>query len=241
MTVGPIQGDGGAPGVVCCWPWSDPLGPQLNTVRRNRLGREVDAAEEVGCDPRAELATVERPRAFAHFTLVPGTSKDPWAPRYLGRVLARGVRRMILIDPYALHDDHHSGALDRFLRHLRLANGAQARVKTSRARPKVDSWTGARENPARVSEEQQKRRVALLKDRSTWLSITIVEGGFLEEHDRPIVLHTADDGYYRILLGHGLFGFEPACRRRSEGVWFEITREDFEADWAEARPGPGTR
>lgn len=37
--------------------------------------------------------------------------------------------------------------------------------------------------------------------------------------------------FYKIFLGQGLFGFHSACRRRSHGVWFEIT----ETEWNTAK------
>jgi hypothetical protein len=66
------------------------------------------------------------------------------------------------------------------------------------------------------------------------VQISVPFGGPLVEHDRTILIQLFQGGtdrFYRLLLGQGLFGFEANCRRRSEGVWFEISGNEFNAAW----------
>lgn len=56
----------------------------------------------------------------------------------------------------------------------------------------------------------------------------------LEEHDRVILWEVTEPSgrsCYRVLLGQGLVGFEGWCDRRSEGVFYRISTDEFDTEW----------
>lgn len=222
-----IDHDGPLPHVLWRWPWATPLGPAVDGVCRNRIGREADAAESVGRLPAAQSADFSQLGEFHHFVLYPGVRRDPGDERYLGRLMRHPVRRLLLIDPFILSGPTEAAALERFLDALHLAEGAEVHVK---AGPVPD--TAGRYHFQTAAAQQTV--VDRLSRRFPALRIRVPARGRLVEHDRVILfdLSSADGPrQYRALLGQGLFGFEDVCRRQSEGVWFRVSPDQFESDW----------
>ncbi len=226
-----VEGGGEIETSVWRWDWRYPFGPDIQGVCRNRLGRHDDALSELGAIPAAKPAAFPAFKAFHHFVLEPcRVTRDPFDPRYLGRLLAYPMQRLIFVDPYIMSGPTERDALDRFLGKLRTTAGSQVRVQTRQLRrtPGPHDFSNER--------EQEHARVALQTKHASRLHLQIhIEGHRrFSDHDRTIMLEVVQGGilrYYRVLLGQGLFGFEAKCNSRSEGVWFEIEQADFVAEW----------
>lgn len=232
--------DGGAPpsasllvdlddpknGTVWRWPWASPLSPTFAGADRSRLGRAALARTEIEQDPGPEPKPAKLPafRQFHAFQLQPGIRQDPWDGRYLGKVLSRKIQRLLLIDPYIMTGPETRDILDRFLRRIKPADTIETRVGTRPA---------PRGNPFHDPETQKRECRALEKThKNLGLKISISNPGRNQHHDRIILVETQDGGFRRILLGHGLFGFEQFSRQHSEGVWYEIDSKEFNQSWA---------
>jgi hypothetical protein len=226
-----INGSGTALEGVWCWDWSIPLSPKIDGVRRARLGRESAALAELGPQPGSEPAKLDALKEFHHFVLQPGIQQDPWDISYLGKLLQHPIRQLLLIDPHILCNREKRDILSHFLARIRQAPGLEVRVKTGRSK------SGDEFSDWKVQDRERKS----LEDRYSAINlrIHIPERAPLDEHDRPLLVRTADDRCYRILLGNGLFGFEAASRKKSEGVWFAISDRDFREEWDRFRTAQG--
>jgi hypothetical protein len=217
---------------VWCWDWSSPLSPTIDGVRRARLGREIDALDNLGPKPQCQPATLDALKEFHHFVLQPGIQQDPWDSGYLAKILRNPIRQLLLIDPHILCDREKRNILSRFLERVRTAPGIEVRVKAGRSqsRDEFSDW--------KVQDRERKALEA--RHTALKLSIYIPDRAPLDEHDRPLMVRLADGRCYRALLGNGLFGFEAVSRKRSEGVLFEISDRGFQEEWNRFRTPPPT-
>lgn len=211
------------------WPWNCPLGPEVDGVCRNRLGREQEAAETIDTNPTTSSLTLPILREFNEFTLEPGKRHNFFASQFLGNLLKHFIAGAVIIDPHTLHDPRKVAILDEFLRVLKVTEDAEVIVKTGRIRGEerkgnFTSW----------SEQDDAAKSITAKFASHRLKVTFPNDGYFVDHDRVIYLSTKKpdgDHYYKVILGQGLFGFHPACNKRSHGVWFEIS----EVEWTAAK------
>ena len=211
------------------WPWSQSLGPDVDDVCRNRLGREHEANETLEPAPVTKPLTLPKLREFYEFTLEPGRRHNFFSPHLLGNLLRHFVAGVIVIDPHIMHSDQQLSVLEDFVRQLKLTEDAQVKVKTSRVRS--DERRG---NFTSWSEQETAANNLKTRFKSHRLSVDFPSDGFFVDHDRVIYLQLRIQGeahFYKIILGQGLFGFHSACRRRSHGVWFEVGRDEWNAAW----------
>jgi hypothetical protein len=220
----------GGDGMIWRWPWKQPLSPEMDEVQRIRLNRYGLAKRELGIRPVTAEVTFPTFKEFHHFVLEPkAVTRDPFRPEYMGRILARPVHRILLVDPYILSGLLEVNALERFLATLRVTANVEIRVKTRALRSTPGPGDFATPTQQSAASHQLRTKYPKLN-----IQTKIVSPAGFSEHDRWIlvsVLQNNVPSYYRILLGHGLFGFDAACRKRSEGVWFEIEENDFHASW----------
>src|SRR5690606_33034154 len=135
----------------------------------------------------------------------------------------------VIIDPHIVHGPQQIAVLEEFLKVLKVTDDAEVIVKAGRVRG--DERRG---NFASWPEQDAAAKASSAKFASHRLKVTFPSDGYFVDHDRVIYLSTKKpDGnhFYKIILGQGLFGFHPACRRRSHGVWFEIP----EKEWKDAK------
>jgi hypothetical protein len=207
------------------WPWIG-LGPELDQVQQNRLGRQLDASQTIEVLPKSTSIGNRCLREFHEFTLEPGKQHNFFAPKYLGELLRHEVLGAVIIDPHITHNQNQLAILARFLNALRIVEQTQLKVYTGRVRRdeirgNFTSW-----------QDQDK---ACLDLQSKFSGINLViqfpANGHFVDHDRLIYLHVNDgsrERFFKIILGQGLFGFDAGCRRRSHGVWFEISYEEWD-------------
>jgi hypothetical protein len=211
------------------WPWNCPLGPEVDGVCRNRLGREQEAAETIDTNPTTSSLTLPILREFNEFTLEPGKRHNFFASQLLGNLLKHFIAGAVIIDPHTLHDPRKIAILEEFLRVLKVTEDAEVIVKAGRIRGEerkgnFTSW----------SEQDAAAKSITAKFATHRLKVIFPSDGYFVDHDRVIYLSTKKpDGnhYYKVILGQGLFGFHPACNKRSHGVWFEIS----EVEWTAAK------
>lgn len=218
------------PETVWKWATQEVLGPELGDCQRSRLGQAERALAEVTAGFEATPVSFTPLKQFHEFTLEPGVKHNVYAAKLLGDLLRRQVRRMLVVDPHAMHGEVQLEAQQQFLQQVRFTDDGQlilraGRVRHGGGRRDFQSWA------------DQDRAADDLK---SCLSVQRIEVTFprdneFVEHDRYLLMETEQEGrpgFYRVLLGQGLFGFHAACRRRSHGVWFEIDRDLFESEWA---------
>lgn len=214
-------------GVTWKWDWLDPLGPDIKSAQRSRIKRTKAARGELGDPGSGTPVAFEQLRQFHHFALRPGLPQDPFAAQYLGKILLMPVERLFIIDPFLLHGPQDARRLDNFLSRLRPHVDTQVCIKAS---PTDGKQFNFRDQNMQIGECRKLEA----KHAKLNLRIRIATTYKMEEHDRIMLGRVRDDNQqkcYRILLGQGLFGFEAACRRYSEGIWFEMTEKSFETDW----------
>jgi len=210
------------------WPWAIELGPELDGVQQNRLGRLSDAFQTEEPFPRSAPIQYHRLREFHEFTLEPGKQHNFFAPKFLGGLLKHEIRNVIIIDPHITHSGNQIANLERFLSSLRVTDLSKIVVRAGRVRR--DEFRG---NFA--SWQDQDHACIELKHRlgSLNLNVEFPVDGYFVDHDRLVYFKLIDENgerFFKLLLGQGLFGFDAACRRRSHGVWFEIGS----AEWNKA-------
>jgi hypothetical protein len=209
------------------WPWEFPLGSEVDGVCRNRLGREHEAVETVNCVPLTKSLTLPVLREFNEFTLEPGKRHNFFSPLLLGNLLRHFIGGAVIIDPHIVHGPQQMAVLEEFLTVLKITDDAEVIVRAGRVRR--DERRG---NFASWSEQDAAAKATSEKFASHRLKVTFPNDGYFVDHDRVIYLNTKKpDGiqFYKIILGQGLFGFHSACRRRSHGVWFEISETEWNA------------
>jgi ATP-dependent helicase YprA (DUF1998 family) len=217
----------GTPGTIWKWPWDCPLGPDVDGVQRNRLGRECEAGKTVDTALSTTSLTLPVLREFNEFTLEPGKRHNFFSQRLLGNLLKHFIKGAVIIDPHILHGPQQVSVLEEFLKVLKFTDDAEVVVQAGRIRR--DERSG---NFANWSEQDAAARDISEKFASHRLKVTFPNDGYFVDHDRVIYLSTrktAGTHFYKIILGQGLFGFHPACRRRSHGVWFEIPETEWNA------------
>lgn len=225
---------GGDPGGSAWrWPWEGgELKPSLKSAERSRFGAGAEAMATLPPPPLGEPFTAPPPIEFHRFTLLPRTPKHIFAPEYLGRFRTSVTVRLGITDPYVLHSKTHADALAKLLFQLTPESGSVVRLLSRGVRDDLQRKRGD------YSTIEQVERLKALKVQTGNGGIRLVGTlvGTLEEHDRTLLWHVRDggrDNYYRVLLGHGLFAFETACDRRSEGVYYRMPEAEFERAWTE--------
>ncbi|GEM_PF-1775848 len=224
-TLSVYNGDGTL-NTVWKWPWDCPLGPEVDGACRNRLGREREACETVDSSPLTKPLLLPDLREFNEFTLEPGKPHNLFSIRFFGNLLKHSACGAVIIDPHIIHNDQQIESLENFLKVLKTEDDAEIIVKAGRIRGSerggnFTSWADQETAAREISEKFAHLR----------LKIVFPQDGHFVDHDRIIYLNTRkSDGnhFYKIILGQGLFGFHPACRRRSHGVWFEISEKEWE-------------
>ncbi|GIW80408.1 MAG: hypothetical protein KatS3mg105_2215 [Gemmatales bacterium] len=220
------------PSVVWKWPFAQPLGPDIDDVCRNRIGREHDAFNSIEIPDATPMDPLDPVREFHEFTLEPGIKHNIFSPRLLGKLLQNPCRRLLVIDPHILHGPRHAAVLENFLRSVMTADHAKfcvrtGRIRGDRNRGNFSSWDEQNAAADRLKEA--------LRDRDIEVLIEFPAEGSFVDHDRILLFETLEDSnrrYYKVLLGQGLFGFDASCRKRSNGVWFKISPEEFENSWS---------
>ncbi len=210
------------------WPWLG-LGPELDAVQQNRLGRQADALRTIEAFPHSLAIRNRCLREFHEFTLEPGKQHNFFAPRYLGELLRHEVVGAVIIDPHIAHSRVQLAVLTRFVNSLRMVKDAKikvyaGRVRRDELRGNFTSW----QDQDQACDEFQSKYIGLD------LSIQFPSNGHFVEHDRLVYLHLKDgdqERFFKLILGQGLFGFDAGCRRRSHGVWFEISQRGMEEDF----------
>jgi len=222
-----IDGEGKQPLVVWKWPASEKLGSGLQSASCSRIGRELDAYSDVKSDLSWSVATLPESRHFHAFTLQGGTGHNPMATDYLGQILLHRVSRVLIVDPHIMSGPHQVFAVELFLRALRGSDNSNVHIQTARLQRIGKGNFG--------SDDEQQAEVSRLRRDLKHLNLEIaLEHAFFEEHDRPLYVETIDGAtkqHYKVLLGHGLYGFTSNCRKQSHGVWFEIDLNEFEDAW----------
>lgn len=220
----------GQPTVVWQWPWEVPLGPEIDDARRSRLGRERQAFETIQIPTDSSPISLPELREFHEFTLEAGIKHNIFSPRLLGNLLRHECSRLLVIDPHILHGEKQKTILETFLRSVRPAATAKYKVRAGRIRGEQ------RHNDFGSWSDQDAATKKLKHDLGSLdVSIEFPSDGYFVDHDRLLLFEIQNNGvaqYYKVLLGQGLFGFDAACRRRSNGVWFEMSKSDFEAQWS---------
>jgi ATP-dependent helicase YprA (DUF1998 family) len=206
------------------WPWIG-LGPELDQVQQNRLGRQLDASQTIEVFPKSTSIGNRCLREFHEFTLEPGKQHNFFAPKYLGELLRHDVLGAVIIDPHIAHNQNQLAILARFINALRIVEQTQLRVYTGRVRRDEirGNFTSWHDQDNACLDFQSKFS-------GVDLSIQFPANGHFVDHDRLIFLHVNDgnhERFFKVILGQGLFGFDAACRRRSHGVWFEISYEEW--------------
>ena len=222
-----VYNNDGTLSTVWKWPWQSPLSADVDNVCRNRLGREREAIATVDAVPSAKPLKLPVLREFNEFTLEPGKRHNYFSPQLLGNLLRHFIGGAVIVDPHIVHSQQQLAVLDDFLRVLKLTTDAEVYVKAGRVRG--DERRG---NFTSWSEQNGAAKTMSAKFASGRLSISFPDDGYFVDHDRVIYLNTKQsDGnhFYKIILGQGLFGFHPACRRRSHGVWFEIPEKEWKS------------
>lgn len=223
----------GAPIRVWQWPFDVALGPDIDHVRRNRLGQERGAYDQVAVPRDSSRVSLARLREFHEFTLEPGIKHNIFSSKLLGNLLRHECRRLLIIDPHIVHGPRQVAILEDFIRAVRPATGAEYQVRSSHVRGETRRGDFASWSDQNAAADRIKMTFASLK-----LRIEFPADGYFVDHDR-ILLFELQDGihirFYKVLLGQGLFGFDAACRRRSHGVCFELTGGDFEVEWSSGR------
>ena len=153
--------------------------------------------------------------------------QDVFADNHLGPVFARPVARLLMIDPYALHGSRQRATLVNFLARLKPAPGCKVLIKAGVTEERTFDYPTARAQTDEARRlEQQFAKLGLR---------LLLASAKMVEHDRILLVEGRDGdwvGCYRVLLGHGLAGFEYTSQRYSEGVWFEMSPDEFARDWA---------
>jgi ATP-dependent helicase YprA (DUF1998 family) len=230
----------GHPEIV--WQWRvDGILSTIATMRRSRDGFATKAAAECSF-PQSQAVVLEEPRSFHHFQIDPSVRSAPAmnSPQYLGDLFAKTAGRIFIIDPYLLHGERNSMELINFLRLLKASEQTEVVIKTKkltyaeiqRAQELVRE-RGLSPRDVNYTDSDDQIRLAADLPQMTKLSVRVEwpSGAGFEDHDRVILWETieaAGPKFYRVLLGHGLVCFSRKNRKRSEGVFFEITEEDFE-------------
>lgn len=223
-----VRNSDGALNTIWKWPWTRPLGPEVDVVCRNRLSREQEAHLTLEPGPNTKPLTLPVLREFSEFTLEPGKRHNLFSPQLLGNLLRHDIDGAVIIDPHIIHGPQQTAVLEGFLQSLKVTESAKVIVKAGRVRP--DERRG---NFTSWSEQNTAAKAIEARFTSHRLKVVFPDDGYFVDHDRVIFLNVKKpDGLhcYKIILGHGLFGFHSACRRRSHGVWFQVP----DAEWAVA-------
>lgn len=218
------------PIVVWQWPWEVPLGPEIDHARRNRLGRERQAFETIEIPSDSSRVSLPQLREFHEFTLEPGIKHNIFSPRFLGNLLRHECRRLLVSDPHIFHGPRQIAILEEFLRCVRPAPTAEYKVRAGRVRGDQFRNDFASWSDQNAAADRLKRALSALK-----LTFDFPSDGYFVDHDRVLLFELQDQGrtsYFKVLLGQGLFGFDVSCRRRSHGVWFEVSSSDFDSHWS---------
>lgn len=210
------------------WPWLG-LGPELDAVQQNRLGRQADALRTIEAFPQSLAIRNRCLREFHEFTLEPGKQHNFFAPRYLGELLRHEVVGAVIIDPHIAHSRVQLAVLTRFVNSLRKVKDTKikvyaGRVRRDELRGNFTSW----QDQDQACDEFRSKYIGVD------LSIQFPSNGHFVEHDRLVYLHLKDgvqERFFKLILGQGLFGFDAECRRRSHGVWFEISQEEWKRNF----------
>jgi hypothetical protein len=232
---------GESPELVWQWQMSDALLSDA-TMRRSRAGFAQQALSECQL-PNSKPATFQEPISFRHFQIDPAIRSAPQmnSPDYLGDLFSKPAGRIKIVDPYLIHSERNSLELINFLRLINPGPNTNVQISTKKM-----SLQEARKAKVMVEEHGRNPRsinytdISQQSDMITTLSgmvnfevaVSLFDGRDYDDHDRVILWETQEDGastFYRVLLGHGLVCFSRQNRKRSEGVFFEITRDTFEA------------
>lgn len=219
------------PVVVWQWPWQTSLGSEIDHACRSRLGREREALNAVGYIPNSTPIRLPELREFHEFTLEPGKRHNFFAPKLMGNILKHTVANALIIDPHICHGSQQLSVLEDFLSLLRVEESTRIKVRTSRVRGDArrgdfSSWS--------AQEAAAKKIIQQLSGHQ--IEVNFPPGGYFMDHDRLLYMQLrieSNPKYYKVILGQGLFGFHPTCRRRSHGVWFEISKKEWLAAWNE--------
>jgi ATP-dependent helicase YprA (DUF1998 family) len=209
------------------WDWKTPLGPEIDGLHRSRIGREKEALDSL--EPATSTSVVSLPalREFHEFTLEPGTRHNLFSNRLLGRLLRHSISGAVIVDPHILHSKQQSAILEEFVKQLKVNEKALIRVRAGRVRS--DERKG---NFTSWSEQEVEVKAMKVRLNPTPIEVSFPTDGNFVDHDRLIYLglidnDTQEERFYKIILGQGLFGFHQSCRRRSHGVWFQVSREEW--------------
>jgi ATP-dependent helicase YprA (DUF1998 family) len=213
------------------WDWTMPLGPEVDGLHRSRIGREMEALEALESTTSTAVVSLPALREFHEFTLEPGLRHNLFSIRLLGRLLRHQITGAVIVDPHIFHSRQQSAVLENFVRQLNLVDGAVITVRAGRVRSdeRRGNFTNWPEQDAEVRDLQ--RRLALPEGKVN-VSVSFPADGYFVDHDRLVYLGVSDKDtgekrFYKIILGQGLYGFHESCRRRSHGVWFQVTREEW--------------
>ncbi|GAB5407310.1 MAG: hypothetical protein Aurels2KO_55410 [Aureliella sp.] len=192
--------------------------------RRLSFVLEYEELDETAPPP---LWRTEVPRDFHQFRLIGSQGQNMAAYEYLGRVVRHVFHRILIVDPHLLSGPDQVLATESMLRMLRPGTDPAVRIHTYRLQS-IDRGSFG-------SDDEQQAEVQRLKRELPHLGLQVyLEHRFLSEHDRLIFFESTIDGdvkYHKALLGQGLYGFLPQCRKNSNGILFEISGADFEAAW----------
>lgn len=231
----------GEPKIVWKWGLDDEL-VSAATMRRSRTGFGSAALSECKL-PSSSPVQFAEPRSFHHFQIDPGIrSVAPMnSPDHLGQLFNQEAARIRIIDPYLLHSERNSLELINFLRLLRGGPKTDVRVSTKKinfheAKRAKDLVERQGRNPRDVNYTDNSIQLAVADSLDGMVNFGVhvewPDGKGYDDHDRVILWETVngvETKFYRVLLGHGLVCFSRKNRKRSEGVFFETTKEVFEA------------
>lgn len=215
--------------VVWKWEGSIPLSPDITRATRTVPGRATEVLPQIMTDVlKSTKVQMEAAKEFGHFSLEPtNISRDPCSPQYLGRIFCHPVRRMLVLDPFLLNSQTSIGVLERLLSSLRTVDEAEVKIFANWVRRDP----GPYDFQDTVAQKQACRNLESQYANCLSVETHLESPHRSRQHDRPILVETANGKFYRVLLGQGLFAFSEACRKRSEGVWFSISQVDFEQEW----------
>ena len=222
----------GQPSVIWKWDIGKPLDDELTETYRNRTGSENEADGQL--EHPAQLLPVkldDSVRDFHEFSIEPGQSPNFLGEAYLGRIFRNPVQQVAIIDPHIFHNDKQVSALDNFLRKIRPASEGQFETRVYAGRVRLGQHI---DFPTWEAQDQAANQLKQKHSRLMNLRIQFPKDNQFVDHDRIILVHTIrgeQDVYFRIFLGQGLFSLDPSCRKRSNVIWFEITKGEFEKNW----------
>jgi len=230
-----IVANGTAGEALAVWRFSSAnLATREGRIQRTREGKASQVMNQLELPTETAAAELTTARCFHHFRINPvaGISTPLQSTEYLGELLAKPMKQLLIIDPYIAPGQEQVIDIYRFLVRIHAVSGATVRIRTTEIDPRTRKpWQ------FNTPVDQQQGLEAALRPLKQRFAISInfaADKADFGSHDRPMLWHVIEDGqsrYYKLLLGYGLYAFSKRCRQASEGAWFEVSEAEFQEYW----------